>query len=71
MMRKLMEIRSKSPLMVPIANPNQDLIGNPLAESQGKEIGREEFDKKRSFHQEPPLKTPRRGEIGCSDGGIA
>ncbi|KAH0437039.1 hypothetical protein IEQ34_026302 [Dendrobium chrysotoxum] len=71
MMRKLMEMRSKIPPTVPIANPNQDLIGIPLAESKRNEIGREEFDEKSSFHQVPPLRAPRRGEIGFSDGGIA
>ncbi|PKU84450.1 hypothetical protein MA16_Dca002963 [Dendrobium catenatum] len=40
MLRKLMEMQSKTPLVVLIAKPNQDLIGIPLAESKGKEIGR-------------------------------
>ncbi|KAL0914033.1 hypothetical protein M5K25_017531 [Dendrobium thyrsiflorum] len=53
-MRNLMEMRSKTPPMVPIANPNQDLIHTPLAESKAKEIGREEFNEKSSFHQELP-----------------
>ncbi|KAH0470131.1 hypothetical protein IEQ34_001689 [Dendrobium chrysotoxum] len=71
MMRKLMEMRSKIPPTVPIANPNQDLIGIPLAESKRNEIRREEFDEKSSFHQVPPLRAPRRGEIGFLDGEIA
>ncbi|KAH0457679.1 hypothetical protein IEQ34_012994 [Dendrobium chrysotoxum] len=64
-------MRSKIPPTIPIASPNQDLIGIPLAESKGKEIGREEFDEKSSFHQEPPPRTPRRRERGFSDGGTA
>ncbi|KAH0466897.1 hypothetical protein IEQ34_004135 [Dendrobium chrysotoxum] len=50
MMRKLMEIQFKTPLAVPIANPNQDLTGIPLAESKRKEIKREEFDEESFFH---------------------
>ncbi|KAH0459762.1 hypothetical protein IEQ34_012576 [Dendrobium chrysotoxum] len=69
MVRKLMEMRPKTPPTVPIANPNQDLIGIPLAESKGKEIGWEEFGEKSSFHQEPPPRTPKMGGIGFSDGG--
>ncbi|KAL0913627.1 hypothetical protein M5K25_017105 [Dendrobium thyrsiflorum] len=38
MMRKLMEMQSKYPLAVLIANPNQILTGIPLAESKGKGI---------------------------------
>ncbi|KAH0454575.1 hypothetical protein IEQ34_016499 [Dendrobium chrysotoxum] len=70
-MRKLMEMQSKTPPMVPIANPNQDLIGIPLDKFKGKEIGREEFDEKSSFHQKLPPRTPKRGEIGFSDEGTA
>ncbi|KAH0466830.1 hypothetical protein IEQ34_004068 [Dendrobium chrysotoxum] len=62
MMKKLMEIRSKTPPTIPITNPNQDLIRIPLVESKGKEIGREELDEKSSFHQEPPPRAPRRGK---------
>ncbi|KAH0461292.1 hypothetical protein IEQ34_008867 [Dendrobium chrysotoxum] len=64
-----MEMQSKTPLTIPIANPNQDLVGIPLAKSKGKEIGWEEFDEKSSFHQEPPRRAPRRGEIEFFDGG--
>ncbi|KAH0465138.1 hypothetical protein IEQ34_005241 [Dendrobium chrysotoxum] len=41
MMRKLIEMQSKTPLTVPIANPNQDLIRIPLVESKGKKSGQE------------------------------
>ncbi|KAH0453436.1 hypothetical protein IEQ34_017760 [Dendrobium chrysotoxum] len=68
MMRKLMEMQSKTPSIIPIANPNQNLIRIPLAKSKGKEVGRKEFDEKSSFHQEPPSRASR-GEIGFSDGG--
>ncbi|KAH0463137.1 hypothetical protein IEQ34_007719 [Dendrobium chrysotoxum] len=70
-MRKLMEMRSKIPLTVSIANPNQDMIGIPLAKSKRKEIGREEFGEKSCFHLESPPRAPRRGEIGFLDGGAA
>ncbi|KAH0458652.1 hypothetical protein IEQ34_011466 [Dendrobium chrysotoxum] len=53
-MRKLMEMQSKTPQGVPIANLNQDLIGIPMAKSKGKEIRQEEFDKESFFHQESP-----------------
>ncbi|PKU59082.1 hypothetical protein MA16_Dca027936 [Dendrobium catenatum] len=52
MMRKLVEMQSKTPLAVLIADPNQDLIRIPLAESKGKEIGREEFEEGRRSHEE-------------------
>ncbi|KAH0453966.1 hypothetical protein IEQ34_018290 [Dendrobium chrysotoxum] len=64
-----MEMQSKTPLVVPIANPNQDLIGIPLVESKREEKEREEFGEKSSFHQEPPPRVPRREEKGFSDGG--
>ncbi|KAH0464780.1 hypothetical protein IEQ34_004883 [Dendrobium chrysotoxum] len=66
-----MEMRSKTPPTVSIVNHNQDLIVIPLVESKRKEIRREEFGEKSSFHQEPPPRALRRGEIGFSDGGIA
>ncbi|KAH0457545.1 hypothetical protein IEQ34_012860 [Dendrobium chrysotoxum] len=71
MMRKLIEMRSKTPPTVPIAIPNQDLIGIPLVETKGKEIGREEFDEESSLHQEPPPRAPIRGRIVFPDGGTA
>ncbi|KAI0497768.1 hypothetical protein KFK09_021003 [Dendrobium nobile] len=67
MMKKLMDMQSKIPPTVPIANLNQDLIGIPLAESKRKEIEREEFGEKSFFHQEPPLRAARMGEIGFSN----
>ncbi|KAH0467521.1 hypothetical protein IEQ34_004759 [Dendrobium chrysotoxum] len=53
MMRKLMEMQSKTPLAVPITNPNQDLIEIPFVEFKRKEIRGEEFDEKSFFQQEP------------------
>ncbi|KAH0455581.1 hypothetical protein IEQ34_015613 [Dendrobium chrysotoxum] len=38
MMRKLLEMQSKTPPTVPMANPNQELIRIPLVESKRKEI---------------------------------
>ncbi|KAH0453118.1 hypothetical protein IEQ34_017442 [Dendrobium chrysotoxum] len=69
MMRKLIEMRSKTPPMVPISNPNQHLIGILLAKSKEKEIGWEKFDEESSFYQEPPLKAPIRCESGFLNGG--
>ncbi|KAL0922121.1 hypothetical protein M5K25_006083 [Dendrobium thyrsiflorum] len=69
MIRKLVEIQSKTPPTVPITNPNQDLNGIPLAESKRKEIERKEFGENISFHQEPPLRAPRRWKIRFSNGG--
>ncbi|KAL0924610.1 hypothetical protein M5K25_005454 [Dendrobium thyrsiflorum] len=56
-MRKLMEMRCKTPPTVPIANLNQELIGISLAEYKGKEIGLKEFDEKSSLYQEPPSRA--------------
>ncbi|KAH0463750.1 hypothetical protein IEQ34_006536 [Dendrobium chrysotoxum] len=64
MMRKLMEMQSKTPQAVPISNPNQDLTVIPMAKSKGKEIGREEFDKESFYHQEPPPRAPIRDSYG-------
>ncbi|KAL0917228.1 hypothetical protein M5K25_012277 [Dendrobium thyrsiflorum] len=64
MIKKLMEMQSKAPPAVPIANPQHDLTGVPLAESKGKEIEREEFDKSSFFHQEPTPEALRRGGSG-------
>ncbi|KAH0460244.1 hypothetical protein IEQ34_010907 [Dendrobium chrysotoxum] len=69
MMRKLMEIQSKTQLAILITNPNQDLTGIPLAESKGKVIEQEEFDDKSFFHQEIPPRALIRGGIGFADGG--
>ncbi|KAH0453936.1 hypothetical protein IEQ34_018260 [Dendrobium chrysotoxum] len=63
MMRKLIEIQSKTPPAVSSANPHHDLIEIPLAESKGKKIVLEEFDEENSFHQEPPPRAPIRGRI--------
>ncbi|KAH0467767.1 hypothetical protein IEQ34_002800 [Dendrobium chrysotoxum] len=70
MMRKLIEIQSKTPPAVPIANPHHDLTGILLAESKWKDIGREEFDEESSFHQKSPPRAPIRGGIRVLDGGI-
>ncbi|KAH0460819.1 hypothetical protein IEQ34_008394 [Dendrobium chrysotoxum] len=69
MMRKLMEMQSKTPLAVPIANPNQDLTKIPLIKSKGKEIGRKEFDEESFFHQEPPPRAMIKGRSGFSERG--
>ncbi|KAH0461164.1 hypothetical protein IEQ34_008739 [Dendrobium chrysotoxum] len=61
MLKKLIEMQSKTPPAVPIANPNHDLIGIPLAKSKGKEIGWEEFYEEISFHQKPPFRALIRG----------
>ncbi|KAH0457875.1 hypothetical protein IEQ34_013190 [Dendrobium chrysotoxum] len=71
MMRKLMEKRSKTPLTVPITNPNQDLTWIPLAKSKGKEIGRKGFDEESFVDQEPPPKAPIKGGSGFPEGGTA
>ncbi|KAH0454516.1 hypothetical protein IEQ34_016440 [Dendrobium chrysotoxum] len=71
MMRKLLEIQSKTPPAVPMANPNQDLNRIPLAELKGKKIGWEEFNEESFFHQEPPPGSPIRGRSGFSDEGTA
>ncbi|KAH0464267.1 hypothetical protein IEQ34_007053 [Dendrobium chrysotoxum] len=68
MKRKLVEMQSKISPMVPIANHKQDLIEIPLAESKGKEIGREEFDEESFFHQELPPRTLIRGKSMFLDG---
>ncbi|KAH0460331.1 hypothetical protein IEQ34_010994 [Dendrobium chrysotoxum] len=54
MIMKLLEMQSKTSLVVQMANSNQDLTKIPLAESKGKEIGRDEFNEESFFHQEPP-----------------
>ncbi|KAL0918887.1 hypothetical protein M5K25_010934 [Dendrobium thyrsiflorum] len=67
MIKKLMEMQFKAPQAIPIANPQRDLTGVPLAESKGKEIEREEFNEASFFHQEPPPGAPRRGGLGFPD----
>ncbi|KAH0465658.1 hypothetical protein IEQ34_005761 [Dendrobium chrysotoxum] len=69
MLRRILEMKTNTSLVVPMANPNQDLIGIPLAESKGKEIGQEEFDEGSFFHQEPPPVALIRGGSGFLDGG--
>ncbi|KAH0470102.1 hypothetical protein IEQ34_001660 [Dendrobium chrysotoxum] len=71
MMRKHLEMQSKTPLVVPMANPNQDLTGIPLTESKRKEIGQEEFNEESFFHQEPPTEALIRGGSGFLDEGTA
>ncbi|KAH0452531.1 hypothetical protein IEQ34_019830 [Dendrobium chrysotoxum] len=39
MLRKLMKMQSKTPSVVPIANPNLESTGIPAVESKGKEVG--------------------------------
>ncbi|KAH0450591.1 hypothetical protein IEQ34_021283 [Dendrobium chrysotoxum] len=63
-LRKLMNMQSKTPPVVPITDPNQDLIGIPLAKSKGKEIGRKGFNEESFFHQEPPPRAPIKGGSG-------
>ncbi|KAH0459130.1 hypothetical protein IEQ34_011944 [Dendrobium chrysotoxum] len=67
--RKLLDMQSKTPPAVLMANLNQDLTGIPLAESKGKEIGREEFNDENFFHQEPSPGTPIRGRSGFPNEG--
>ncbi|KAH0465216.1 hypothetical protein IEQ34_005319 [Dendrobium chrysotoxum] len=69
MMKKLIEMKSKTPLVVLMANPNHNLIEIPLAEFKGKEIGLEEFEEESFFHQEPPPGDPVRCRSGFSDVG--
>ncbi|KAH0451569.1 hypothetical protein IEQ34_018868 [Dendrobium chrysotoxum] len=69
MLRRLLEMQTKTSRVVPMANPNQDLIGIPLAESKRKEIRQEEFDEGSFFHQEPPPIAPTRGGSGFLDEG--
>ncbi|KAH0451642.1 hypothetical protein IEQ34_018941 [Dendrobium chrysotoxum] len=71
LMRKLMEMQSKTPLAIPITNPNQDLTRFPLAESKRKEIGQEEFDEESFFHQEPPPRALIRAGSRFLNGGTA
>ncbi|KAH0460167.1 hypothetical protein IEQ34_010830 [Dendrobium chrysotoxum] len=61
MLRRLLEMQTKTLLGVPMANPNQNLTEIPLADSKGNEIGQEEFDEGSFFHQEPSLGAPIRG----------
>ncbi|KAH0466552.1 hypothetical protein IEQ34_003790 [Dendrobium chrysotoxum] len=70
MLKRLLEMQKNTSLVVPMANPNQDLTRILLAESKGKEIGQEEFDEGSFFHQEPPLVAPIRGGSGFLDEGI-
>ncbi|KAL0903225.1 hypothetical protein M5K25_027586 [Dendrobium thyrsiflorum] len=69
MLRRLLEMQTKTSLVVPMANHNQDLTGILLAESTGREIGQEEFDEGSFFHQEPPHIALIRGGSGCLDEG--
>ncbi|KAL0923703.1 hypothetical protein M5K25_007770 [Dendrobium thyrsiflorum] len=69
MMRKLMEMQSKTPLAVSIVNLNQDLTEIPLAKSKGNEIGQKELDEESFFYQEPPPRAPTRDGSGFPDGG--
>ncbi|KAL0914744.1 hypothetical protein M5K25_015120 [Dendrobium thyrsiflorum] len=62
MMRKLMEMQSKTPLAISIANHNQDLTEIPFVESKGKEIEQEEFNKESFYHQDPPPRALIRGK---------
>ncbi|KAH0455679.1 hypothetical protein IEQ34_015711 [Dendrobium chrysotoxum] len=71
MMRKLMEMQSKTPLAIPIANPNQNLTEIPLAKSKGKDIEREEFNEESFFQKEPPPRATIRGGSKFLDGRIA
>ncbi|KAH0467550.1 hypothetical protein IEQ34_002657 [Dendrobium chrysotoxum] len=64
MLRQLMKMQSKTPPVVPITSPNQDLIEIFLAESKGKEIERKRFDKESFVHQEPPPRAPIKGGSG-------
>ncbi|KAL0910135.1 hypothetical protein M5K25_021077 [Dendrobium thyrsiflorum] len=54
-MRKLLDMQSKTLPMVLMVNSNQNLTGILLAGSKGKDIEREEFNKESFFHQEPSL----------------
>ncbi|KAH0454581.1 hypothetical protein IEQ34_016505 [Dendrobium chrysotoxum] len=69
MIRKLMEMQSKTPLAVLIANSNQDLTGIPLVESKENEIRLDEFDEESLFHQEPPPRSLIRGKSRFLDEG--
>ncbi|KAH0451994.1 hypothetical protein IEQ34_019293 [Dendrobium chrysotoxum] len=70
-LKKLIEMQSKTPPAIPIANPHHDLIEILLAKSKRKEIRRKDFGEKISFHQEPPPIAQIRGGIGFSIGGRA
>ncbi|KAL0928511.1 hypothetical protein M5K25_000395 [Dendrobium thyrsiflorum] len=67
MLRRLLEMQTKTSLVVPMANLNQDLTGIPLAESKGREIGQEEFDEGSFFHQKTPPMALIRSGSGCLD----
>ncbi|KAL0924919.1 hypothetical protein M5K25_005779 [Dendrobium thyrsiflorum] len=69
MLRRLFEMQTKTSLVVPMPNPNQDLIEIPLAESKGKEIDQEEFDEGSFFHQDPPPRALISGGLGFLDDG--
>ncbi|KAH0458993.1 hypothetical protein IEQ34_011807 [Dendrobium chrysotoxum] len=69
MMRKLMEMQSKTLLAILIANPNKYLIEIPLAKSKEKEIEQKKFDEESFFYQEPPHRALIRSIFGFSDGG--
>ncbi|PKU63333.1 hypothetical protein MA16_Dca013377 [Dendrobium catenatum] len=69
--KKLMEMQSQASWAVPITSPHHNLTKGPMAKLKGKEIEREEFDEKSSFHQEPPLRTLIMGGIEVSKGGTA
>ncbi|KAL0918098.1 hypothetical protein M5K25_010088 [Dendrobium thyrsiflorum] len=69
MIRKLVEMQSKTPLTIPTTNLHHDSVEIPLAESKGNEIGREKFDEESSFHQEPPSRVSLRGVIGFLERG--
>ncbi|KAL0911587.1 hypothetical protein M5K25_019741 [Dendrobium thyrsiflorum] len=71
MMRKLLEMQSKTSPVVPKTNSNQDLTRIPTAESKGKKIGRKGSDEKSFFHQEPSPRAPIKGGLGFLEGGTA
>ncbi|KAH0453927.1 hypothetical protein IEQ34_018251 [Dendrobium chrysotoxum] len=61
MLRRLMKLQSKTPSVVPITNPNQDLTGILLAEYKEKEIRRKGYDEESFIHQEPPPRASIKG----------
>ncbi|PKU74577.1 hypothetical protein MA16_Dca003780 [Dendrobium catenatum] len=64
MLRRLLEMQTKTSRVVPMANPNQDLTGIPLAEAK-----KEEFDKGRFFHQQsPPIAPIKSGSVSLDEG---
>ncbi|KAL0916122.1 hypothetical protein M5K25_013606 [Dendrobium thyrsiflorum] len=71
MIRKLIEMKSKTPLMVLIANPNPELTRIPLAKSKRKEIEQKGFDEESFFYKEPLPRAPIRRGIGVPNGGTA